>query len=93
VVRHDHVAPLGRALGVLSAALVELPLAIICGWIALHVDQVVERRLRRLARRADRLQARLPAVAAPAKVRAAEAGAAAAELGRPGVRRHGRASD
>ncbi|MEV8508224.1 hypothetical protein AB0368_25875 [Actinoplanes sp. NPDC051475] len=39
---------------VLSALLVELPLAIVCGWIALHVEQVVERRLRQLARRAAR---------------------------------------
>ncbi|GAB1691147.1 hypothetical protein [Krasilnikovia sp. M28-CT-15] len=37
---------------VLSAALVELPLAAVCTWIALHVDQVVDRRLRQLARRA-----------------------------------------
>jgi hypothetical protein len=42
---------------VLSAVLLELPLAAVCGWIALHVDQVVERRLRHLARRAARLQA------------------------------------
>jgi hypothetical protein len=40
---------------VFAAVLVELPLAIVCGWIALHVDQVVERRLRRLARRASLL--------------------------------------
>lgn len=39
---------------VLSAVLIELPLAAVCGWIALHVDQVIERRLRRLARRAGR---------------------------------------
>jgi hypothetical protein len=31
---------------VLSAAFLEVPLAAVCGWIALHVDQVVERRLR-----------------------------------------------
>ncbi|AEV84207.1 hypothetical protein ACWT_3184 [Actinoplanes sp. SE50] len=42
---------------VLSAALVELPLAVVCGWIALHVDRLVARRLHRLARRAARLQA------------------------------------
>jgi hypothetical protein len=42
---------------VLSAVLLELPLAVVCGWIALHVDQVVERRLRLLARRAERAQA------------------------------------
>jgi hypothetical protein len=39
---------------ILTAALIELPLAVVCGWIALHVDQVVERRLRRLTRRAAR---------------------------------------
>jgi len=39
---------------VLSALLVELPLAAVCGWIALNVDQVIERRLRQLARRAAR---------------------------------------
>lgn len=37
---------------VLSAVLVELPLAALCGWIALHVDRVIERRLRQFARRA-----------------------------------------
>jgi hypothetical protein len=36
---------------ILTAVLVELPLAVLCGWIALHVEQIVERRLRRLARR------------------------------------------
>lgn len=41
-----------RPAAILSAVLVELPLAAICGWIALHVDHVIERRLRRLARRA-----------------------------------------
>jgi hypothetical protein len=39
---------------ILSALLIELPLAAVCGWIALHVDQVIERRLRWLARRAAR---------------------------------------
>jgi hypothetical protein len=42
---------------VASALLLELPLAVVCGWIALHVDQVVERRLQALARRAARGQA------------------------------------
>jgi hypothetical protein len=37
---------------ILSAVLVELPLAVVCGWIALHADRVIERRLRQLARRA-----------------------------------------
>ena len=41
-----------RPEAILSAVLIELPLAVICGWIALHVDQVIERRLRQLARRA-----------------------------------------
>jgi hypothetical protein len=40
---------------VLSAVLVELPLAVVCGWIALHVDRVIERRLRQFARRAARV--------------------------------------
>ncbi|WP_213450617.1 hypothetical protein [Rhizomonospora bruguierae] len=39
-----------------TAVLVELPLAVLCLWLALHVDRVVERRLRYLARRADRAQ-------------------------------------
>lgn len=43
-----------RPWAVLSAVLVELPLAVVCGWIALHADQVVGRRLRLLARRAAR---------------------------------------
>ncbi|WP_199512625.1 hypothetical protein [Nucisporomicrobium flavum] len=43
---------------VASAVLLELPLAVVCGWIALHVDQVVERRLRILARRAARAPGR-----------------------------------
>ncbi|UQU67759.1 hypothetical protein COUCH_16420 [Couchioplanes caeruleus] len=45
------------ASAVASAVLLELPLAVVCGWIALHVDQVVERRLRVLARRAGRAPA------------------------------------
>jgi hypothetical protein len=66
--------PADVPLAVLSAVLLELPLAVVCGWIALHVDQVVERRLRHDARRA----ARLRAVTAGAGARAAQAGAATA---------------
>jgi len=47
----------GRPVAILSAVLLELPLAAVCGWIALHVDHVIERRLRRLTRRAARLSA------------------------------------
>ncbi|MFF5173012.1 hypothetical protein ACFY3U_10295 [Micromonospora sp. NPDC000089] len=39
-------------LSVLLAALVELPLAAVCLWIARHGDRMVERRLRQLAVRA-----------------------------------------
>jgi hypothetical protein len=35
---------------VVEALLAELPLALVCVWIALHVDRVIERRLRRVAR-------------------------------------------
>jgi hypothetical protein len=38
----------------LTALLGELPLAILCLWTALHVDRVVARRLRQLARRVER---------------------------------------
>lgn len=48
-------------MAVATAVLVELPLAVVCCWIALHVDQVVDRRLRRLARRAALAQAGKPA--------------------------------
>jgi hypothetical protein len=66
----------------LSAVLVELPLAGVCCWIAMHVDQVVERRLRQLARRAARIPATSAAGArARAGVRAARAGTASAKLG------------
>lgn len=44
-----------RPAAILSAAFIELPLAAVCGWIALHVEQVIERRLRRLTQRAARL--------------------------------------
>jgi hypothetical protein len=63
---------------ILSAVLIELPLAVLCGWIALHVDQVVERRLRQLARRTARLQPGT-AAAASAALRTAESGTAAAQ--------------
>lgn len=42
------------ALSILLAALVELPLAGVCVWIARHGDRMVERRLRQLAVRAQR---------------------------------------
>jgi hypothetical protein len=58
---------------IVLALLVELPLAIVCGWIALHVDQVVERRLRYLARRADRLRAHSAAAATGGKVQSTRA--------------------
>jgi hypothetical protein len=38
----------------LTAVLGELPLAAMCLWVALHVDRVIARRLRQLARRAHR---------------------------------------
>jgi hypothetical protein len=43
---------MGLIVAVVLAGAVELPLACICLWIALHAEQVVERRLRLLARRA-----------------------------------------
>ena len=41
---------------VLSAVFAELPLAVVCVWIALHVDRVIARRMRQLAKRALREQ-------------------------------------
>jgi hypothetical protein len=38
---------------VLTAVLGELPLAGLCIWVSLHVNRVIARRLRQLARRAD----------------------------------------
>ena len=71
-----------RPEAILSAVVIELPLAAVCGWIALHVDQVIERRLRRLARRAARLSATAQTtVTAPAQIRAARAGTVGAVLG------------
>lgn len=49
----------GETEAVLSAALIEIPLAAVCGWIALHVDRVVESRLHQLDRRAARLRERI----------------------------------
>lgn len=40
----------GMPSAILSAVFIELPLAAVCGWIAQHVDQVIERRLRELGR-------------------------------------------
>ncbi|MFI1990834.1 hypothetical protein [Actinoplanes sp. NPDC020271] len=46
-----------RPMAIVSAVLIEVPLAVLCGWIALHVDRLVEHRLRRLARQTARLRA------------------------------------
>jgi hypothetical protein len=35
----------------LLAVVAEIPLAVLCGWVALHVDRVIARRIRYLARR------------------------------------------
>ncbi len=43
---------MGLVVAVVLAGVAELPLASICLWIALHAEQVVERRLRWMARRA-----------------------------------------
>jgi hypothetical protein len=43
----------------LSAALVELPLAAVCVWLATHTAQVLRRRTERLARRARRAERQL----------------------------------
>lgn len=43
-----------RPAAIASAVFVELPLAAVCVWIALHVDQVIERRLQQVARRRAR---------------------------------------
>jgi hypothetical protein len=48
----------GVTTAVLSAVLIELPLAGVCAWIALHVDQVIERRLRQVARHHPRRDGR-----------------------------------
>ena len=46
--------PADVPMAILSAVFLELPLAVVCGWIAVHVDRVVEHRLRHRARRAAR---------------------------------------
>ena len=69
-------SPADRPSAILSAVLIELPLAAVCGWIVQHVDQVVERRLRQLARRADRLSATPAGETARKGVRAARTEAA-----------------
>jgi hypothetical protein len=67
---------------ILSAVFIEVPLAAVCGWITMHVDQVIERRLRYLTRRAARLSATAETEATVlARIRAARAGAATAVLG------------
>jgi hypothetical protein len=48
----------GLVVALVLAGVAELPLAGICLWIALHAEQVVERRLRILARRAVATSAR-----------------------------------
>lgn len=55
---------------VLLAVLVELPLATICLWIALHTDRLQERRMRQLARRAARAEASAAAAVAHTEVAA-----------------------
>jgi len=39
---------------IVLAAVVELPLAAVCGWLALHTEELVERRIMLLVRRRDR---------------------------------------
>jgi hypothetical protein len=46
-------------LSLVLAGLVELPLAAICLWIALHAEQVIQNRVVILARRARRAERRL----------------------------------
>ena len=43
---------------ILEAVLAELPLALLCLWIALHVDRVIESRLRKVAKHTVRESAR-----------------------------------
>jgi hypothetical protein len=74
-------------LSVVLAVLVELPLAAVCLWLALHTERLVERRIVHLQRRAARAEAQVAAA------RAAGGGA----RGRPGrardlVRRWGGAT-
>jgi hypothetical protein len=48
----------GRLMSLALAGLIELPLAAICVWIALHAQYVVENRVVMLARRARRAEER-----------------------------------
>ncbi len=48
----------GLVISLLLAVCVEIPLALICVWIALHASLVIEARVVRLARRAARAEAR-----------------------------------
>ena len=70
-----------------TATFGEVPLALLCLWISLHVDRVVARRLHYLAQRAERAEARggwtarFGARAARVGVRSAEAGVRVAEVG------------
>jgi hypothetical protein len=71
-----------RPAAILAATFIELPLAAVCGWLTLHVDHVIERRLRQLARRAARLSAPArPGATTLARIRSARAGAATAAVG------------
>jgi hypothetical protein len=75
------------AVSVATAAFAEIPLALLCLWIALHVDRVVARRLRSLAHRAERAEvrgtwgARLGARAVRLGARGAETGVRVAAAG------------
>jgi hypothetical protein len=76
------------ASAVVSALLAEIPLSILCGWIALHADRIAERRLHQLTRRVVRLQngdlgtaGRSAVKAAASAVKAAQAGIAIADVG------------
>jgi hypothetical protein len=82
-------SPLGRAFGgaLASALLIELPLAALCLWLALHSERVLASRVRQLARRAARASARATARGAAAgspqspAARGAQAGARVARAG------------
>ena len=49
-------SPADRPLALLLALCAELPLAVLCGWIALHIERVVAARLRYLARHPRRAE-------------------------------------
>jgi hypothetical protein len=53
-------APGDLARSIAAALFVELPLAGLCLWLALHLDQLIARRLRQLDRRARRAAAATP---------------------------------